>query len=57
MYGTRNGGVSLLQDSVDRKIVTHHCIIHQQAFCSRVLKFDHVMSVVVLMTNYNRKLK
>ena len=31
-----------------------HCIIHQQALCSKCLKFDNVMSVVVKCINQIR---
>ena len=47
MCGKRNGAVALLQEHIGRKIITHHCILHQQVLCSKVLEFDHVMSVVV----------
>ena len=59
MCGKRNGAMALLQEHIERKIITHHCILHQQVLCSKVLKFDHVMSVVVSIVNYlrTRKLK
>ena len=31
-----------------------HCIIHQQALCSKCLKFDNVMTVVVKCINQIR---
>ena len=33
------------------KTVTYHCIIHQQAICAKVMRFDHVMTLVVKMIN------
>ena len=59
MCGKRNGAAALLQGHIGRKVITHHCIIHQQVLCSKVLEFDHVMSVVVSIVNFlrTRKLK
>ena len=54
MCGKHTGAVSLIQEVIGRRIITHHCIIHQQALCGKVLKFDHVMSVVVSVVNYLR---
>ena len=54
-----NGAMSLLQKHIGKKIITHHCILHQQVLCSKVLEFDHIMLVVVSIVNYlqTRKLK
>ena len=54
MCGKHTGAVSLIQEFIGRRIITHHCIIHQQALCGKVLKFEHVMSVVVSIVNYLR---
>ena len=54
MCGKHTGAVSLIQEFIGRRIITHHCIIHQQALCDKVLKFEHVMSVVVSIVNYLR---
>ena len=54
MCGKHTGAVSLIQEFIGRRIITHHCIIHQQALCGKVLKFGHVMSVVVSIVNYLR---
>ena len=48
------GAVFLIQEVIERSVITHHCIIHQQALCSKILKFDYVMSVVVSVVNYLR---
>ena len=53
MCGKHTGAVSLIQEVIERRI-THHCIIHQQSLRGKILKFDHVMSVVVLVENYLR---
>ena len=45
--GKHTGAVSLIQEVIKRRIITHHYIFHQQALCGKTLKFDHVMSVVV----------
>ena len=51
--------MALLQEHIGRKIIINHCIIRRQVLCSKVLKFDHVMLVVVSIVNYlrTRKLK
>ena len=53
----KNRAVALLQAHIGRKVITHHCIIHQQVLCSKVLEFDHVMLVVVSIVNYLRTRK
>ncbi|KAG6926376.1 GTF2I repeat domain containing 2 [Chelydra serpentina] len=50
----KNGAVTLLEEFIGRQITKHHCIIHRQVLCSKVLKFEHVMSVVVSIVNYIR---
>ena len=57
MCGKRNGAAALLQAHIGKKVVTHHCIIHQQILCSKVLEFNHVMSVVVSIVSYLRTRK
>jgi hypothetical protein len=49
MIGKKNGAVALLQRQVgdEYEIKQYHCVIHQQALCSKVLKFEYVMSVVI----------
>ena len=54
MCGKHTGAVSLIQEVIEIRIITHHYIIHQQALCGKILKFDHVMSVVVSVVNYLR---
>lgn len=58
MTGRKNGLVALVQkkrkeEGVEEAIALH-CIIHQQALCSRCLKFENVMSVVVKCINQIR---
>ena len=57
MSGKRNRAMALFQEHIGRKVITHHCIIHQQILCSKVLKFDSVISVVVSIVNYPRTKK
>ena len=52
--GKHTGAVSLIQEVIERRIITHHCIIHHQALCDKICKFDHVMSVVALVVIYLR---
>ena len=57
--GKTIGAMALLQEHIGRKIIINHCIIHRQVLCRKVLKFDHVMLVVVSIINclQTRKLK
>ncbi|XP_067096949.1 general transcription factor II-I repeat domain-containing protein 2-like [Osmerus mordax] len=56
--GRRNGLVALVQRKLEEEGVEEaialHCIIHQQALCSKCLTFDNVMSVVVKCINHIR---
>jgi hypothetical protein len=54
MRGKNVGAVALIEQFVCRQITKHHCIIHLQVLCSKVLKFDYVMSVVVSLVIYLR---
>ena len=55
--GKTNGAMALRQEHIGRKIIINHCVIHQQVVCSKVLKFDHVMLVVVSIVNSLRTRK
>ena len=52
MCGIHTGKVSLIKEVIERRIIRNHCVIHQQALCGKILKFDHVMSVVVTVVNH-----
>jgi galactitol-specific phosphotransferase system IIB component len=52
--GKTVGAVTLIEQFVGRQRTKHHCIIHRQVLCSKVLKSDYVMSVVVSVVNYLR---
>ncbi|XP_056121755.1 general transcription factor II-I repeat domain-containing protein 2-like [Rhinichthys klamathensis goyatoka] len=58
MTGKKNGLVALVQRKLEEEnanpAVVLHCIIHQQALCSKCLKYEHVMSVVLKCVNYIR---
>ena len=54
MCGKTKGPMTLLQEHIGRKIIINHCIIQRQVLCSKVLKFDHVMLVVVYVVKYLR---
>jgi hypothetical protein len=47
MRGKNVGAVTLVEKCADKKIIKTHSVIHQQVLCSKVLNFEHVMSVVV----------
>ena len=46
--------MALLQEHIERKIIINYCIIHWQVLRPKVLKFDHVMLVVIFIVNYLR---
>ena len=50
MTGRKNGLVALVQKKLKEEgaeeAIALHCIIHQQALCSKCLNFDNVMSVI-----------
>jgi len=53
MIGIKTDAVALLESHVWRKITKFHCIIHLHVLlCSKVLQFEHVMSVLVKIVNY-----
>ena len=58
MTGRKNGLIALVQKKLEEEGVEEdialHCIIHQQALCSKCLKFDNVMSVLVKCINQIR---
>ncbi|XP_066515342.1 general transcription factor II-I repeat domain-containing protein 2A-like [Hoplias malabaricus] len=58
MTGRKNGLVALVKKKLEEESVEEaialHCIIHQQALCSKCLRFDNVMSVVVKCINQIR---
>ena len=54
MTGRNNGFLSLCAKNESfPKFLSYHCIIHQEALCAKVLKFDHVMKIVTHV-NYIR---
>ncbi|XP_042589393.1 general transcription factor II-I repeat domain-containing protein 2-like [Cyprinus carpio] len=58
MTGRKNGLVALVQRKLEEENVEEaialHCIIHQQALCSKCRRFDNVMPVVVKCINHIR---
>ena len=58
MVGKHKGVVSLLKKEMDArgirhdKLVSFHCIVHQQSLCAKSVKFDHVISVVTDCINF-----
>ncbi|XP_059819303.1 general transcription factor II-I repeat domain-containing protein 2-like [Hypanus sabinus] len=53
MTGTHKGFVALLQKSLDRKLLTFHCILHQEALCAQTFppECTEVMDVVIQIVN------
>ncbi|KAM9305583.1 general transcription factor II-I repeat domain-containing protein 2-like [Gastrophryne carolinensis] len=58
MIGRKKGLVALVNKKKKEEgleeVIALHCIIHQQALCSKCLKFDNVMSFVVKCINQIR---
>ncbi|KAK0131346.1 Protein ZBED8 [Merluccius polli] len=52
MTGRHSGFIAPCKADPDfPKFLNYHCIIHQQAICSKVMGFDHVMTPVVKIIN------
>ncbi|KAL1007606.1 hypothetical protein UPYG_G00089010 [Umbra pygmaea] len=53
MTGAQKGFVALLQKSLDRKLLTFHCILHQEALCAQTFppEYTEVMNVVIQIVN------
>ena len=52
MVGRKAGVTTKLKEKLltlnsDHQIHSVHCIIHREVLCSKILKMDHVMDVVV----------
>ena len=59
MVGRHNGVAAMLRTKIenshpDSSFAHFHCIIHQQNLCSKILKLDHVLSLVTETVNYIR---
>ncbi|XP_019748223.1 general transcription factor II-I repeat domain-containing protein 2-like [Hippocampus comes] len=59
MIGKKAGVVTKFRDKVQAangggNFWTFHCILHQEALCSKSLRMDHVMEVVVRTVNFIR---
>ena len=61
MVEKHKGVVSLLKKEMDAREIRHdrlvsfHCIVHQQSLCAKSVKFDHVVSVVTDCINFINK--
>ena len=53
MTGAHKGFVVLLQKSLDRQLLTFHCILHQEALCAQTFppECTQLMNVVIQITN------
>jgi len=59
MIGRANGSISHVKCHLnglghDQELFEHHCIIHQEALCSKTLKYKHVMDFVFQSVNFIR---
>jgi hypothetical protein len=50
----KNVGAVTVEKYAGKKIIKTECIIRQQVLCSKVLNFEHVMSVAVSIVNFVR---
>ncbi len=53
MRGAQKGFVTLLQKSLGRKLLTFHCILHQEALCAQTFPLEcmEVMDLVIQIVN------
>lgn len=60
MVGRKAGVATKLKEKLqamnnsDQQIHSIHCIIHRKVLCSKILKMDHVMDVVIKTVNFIR---
>ncbi|KAJ8893420.1 hypothetical protein PR048_006011 [Dryococelus australis] len=54
MVGNRNSCISLLEEYLEQKLFSHHCILHTEALCAKDMDFNHVINPVVRCVNMNR---
>ncbi|XP_069502448.1 general transcription factor II-I repeat domain-containing protein 2-like [Ambystoma mexicanum] len=58
MVGSKKGVIARINQEMDKHNYSHpiaiHCLIHQQALCSKSLKFVSVMTIVVSCVNFIR---
>ncbi|KAM8972164.1 general transcription factor II-I repeat domain-containing protein 2-like [Pelodytes ibericus] len=58
MVGSKKGVIARINQEMDKHNHSHpiaiHCLIHQQALCSKSLKWDSVMKIVVSCVNFIR---
>ena len=61
MFGKHKDVVSLLKKEMDAREIRHdrlvsfHCVVHQQTLCAKYVKFDHVVSVVTDCIDFIKK--
>lgn len=53
MRGAQKGFVTLPQKTLDRKLLTFHCILHREALCAQTFppKCMEVMNLVIQIVN------
>jgi hypothetical protein len=53
VVGEKNGLTALITEEMEKRtrqashLVLCHCIVHQQSLCSKAIKINHVMNIVV----------
>lgn len=52
MIGNKNGFIALcMANDLFPQFAHYHCIIHQEALCAKIFRFEHVMKIVVKIVN------
>ncbi|XP_065668179.1 general transcription factor II-I repeat domain-containing protein 2A-like [Hydra vulgaris] len=54
LTGKNIGLIELLKKSINREIISYHCIIHQEQLCAKVLEMKNVMEIVIHTVNFIR---
>lgn len=59
LTGNHSGALKKIQDTIKegcrvKKLITIHCILHQQVLCKNVLQIEHVTSCTVKLVNLIR---
>jgi hypothetical protein len=54
MVGKKNGSIKLLENHIGSRLLSFHCIIHQESFCAKISSLDlrSVMETVVKIVHF-----
>ena len=58
MAGKREGLVKLIEDDAipaqNSHLIKYHCLVHQENLCTKALKIDNIMQVIIETVNFIR---